>query len=133
MSQVLTITNVPLNVEHLQHANHPKSNIATGMRPIMEPLQVQDQDLANETAPASAAEGTPRTRQREVPNHQANIIIVQLTATTLLASISSGLMTVCIPRMAIDLEIAPPLYFWYVTVAQLTNMRLVAGCFFAMH
>ena len=39
-------------------------------------------------------------------------IILQLTAITFLTSISSGLMTISIPRIASDLDIQPQLYYW---------------------
>jgi hypothetical protein len=72
------------------------------------PFRVTDQDSIRGTA----FDDITTTRQREVQGARANIIIVQLTATTLLASISSGLVNVCIHRMAQDLQITPALYFW---------------------
>ena len=101
MSQVLTSTNVPSNSVHPQHRNPSASNAAAEIRPNIETLQVQDHDTAHGTA--SAETGTTGTTQREMKNSRANIVIIQLTATALLASISSGLINICIPRMAIDL------------------------------
>ena len=48
----------------------------------------------------------------EVRRSRATIIILQLTAITLLTSTSNGLLTVSIPRIASDLGIQPQLYFW---------------------
>ena len=48
----------------------------------------------------------------EVPRSRATIIILQLTAITLLTSTINGLLTVSIPRIASDLGIQPQLYFW---------------------
>ena len=48
----------------------------------------------------------------EVRRSRATIIILQLTAITLLTSTSNGLLTVSIPRIASDLGIPPQLYFW---------------------
>jgi hypothetical protein len=110
MSQVLTRTIVPLNFEHPQHRSTSASNAAAEIRPIIESLQVHDHDTAHGTA--SAERGTTGTTQREVQSSRANIVIIQLTATTLLTSFSSGLINICIPRMAIDLDIAPQFYFW---------------------
>ena len=50
--------------------------------------------------------------QPEVPRSRATIIILQLTAITLLTSTINGLLTVSIPRIASDLGIQPQLYFW---------------------
>jgi hypothetical protein len=94
---------------HPQHRNPSASNTAAAIRPNIETLQVQDHNTAHGTAPAETGTGTT---QREMKNSRANIVIIQLTATALLASISSGLINICIPRMAIDLKIAPELYFW---------------------
>ena len=54
---------------------------------------------------------TPTT-QPEVRKGQAIIVILQLTAITFLTSISTGLMTVSVPRIASDLDIRPQLYYW---------------------
>ena len=54
---------------------------------------------------------TPTTRP-EMRQSRAIIVILQLTAITALTSISSGLMTVSIPRIASDLDIQPQLYYW---------------------
>ena len=48
----------------------------------------------------------------EVPRSRATIIILQLTAITLLTSTINGLLTVSIPRIASDLGIQSQLYFW---------------------
>ena len=50
--------------------------------------------------------------QLHVRMSQAIIVILQLTAITFLTSLSSGLMTVSIPRIASDLGILPQLYYW---------------------
>ena len=110
MSQVLTSTNVPSNSVHPQHRNPSALNAVAEIRPQIETLQVQDHDTA--LGIASAQTGTTGTTQLEMKNSRANIVIIQLTATTLLTSISSGLINICIPRMAIDLDIAPQFYFW---------------------
>jgi hypothetical protein len=110
MSQVLTSTNVPSNFVHPQHRDPSASNAAAERRPKIETLQVQDHDTGHGTA--SPERGTTGTTQREVRSSRANIVIIQLTATALLTSISSGLINICIPRMAIDLDIAPQFYFW---------------------
>jgi hypothetical protein len=99
------MTIVPSGFEDNQHSS--ASNAAAEIRPIMESLQVQDHDTAHGTT--SAERGTT---QREVQSSRANIVIIQLTATALLTSFSSGLINICIPRMAIDLDIAPQFYFW---------------------
>ena len=54
---------------------------------------------------------TPTTRP-DMRQSRAIIVILQLTAITALTSISSGLMTVSIPRIASDLDIQPQLYYW---------------------
>jgi hypothetical protein len=104
------MTIVPSNFEHTQHRSPSASNEAAEIRPIIESLQVQDHDTAHGTA--SPERRTAGTMQREVQSSRANIVIIQLTATALLTSISSGLINICIPRMAIDLDIAPQFYFW---------------------
>lgn len=43
---------------------------------------------------------------------RANIVILQLSTVTFLTSVSTGLITVCIPRIAADLHIQPELYYW---------------------
>ena len=50
--------------------------------------------------------------QPEVRQSQAIVVILQLTAITFLTSMSTGLMTVSIPRIAADLAIQPQLYYW---------------------
>ena len=50
--------------------------------------------------------------QPKVRQSQAILVILQLSAITCLTSMSSGLMTVSIPRIAADLAIQPQLYFW---------------------
>lgn len=52
------------------------------------------------------------TTQPEVQQSQAIIVILQLTAVTFLTSVSTGLMTVSIPRIAADLVSRPQLYYW---------------------
>lgn len=110
MSQVITNTGVPLSVEHPQHANHSTADAADEISPAIEHLQILDQDAVYGTA--SAGTGATEITRREVQTSRTNIIIIQLTATTLLASTSSGFINICIPRMATDLKIAPALYFW---------------------
>ena len=110
MSQTLTNTIMLSNAEHPPHANPSISNDVE-ICSVIQPLQVQHQDAIYETSTVEI-EPTGADVQRPLRNSRSNIIIIQLSATALLASISSGLINVCIPRMAIDLEIAPPLYFW---------------------
>ena len=52
----------------------------------------------------------------KVTKGRAAIIIIQLTAVTFLTSISTGLTTVSIPRIAADLDIRPQLYYWLVSL-----------------
>ena len=59
---------------------------------------------------AASAESTENGRF--LGRTRAAIVIVQLTAVTFLTSISTGLITVSIPRIAGDLAIQPQLYYW---------------------
>lgn len=43
---------------------------------------------------------------------RAAIVVAQLTAVTFLTSVSTGLITVSIPKMASDLNLATQLYYW---------------------
>lgn len=52
------------------------------------------------------------TSQVELRPSQALIVIMQLTSVTFLTSMSTGLMTVSVPRIASDLNIKPQLYYW---------------------
>lgn len=52
------------------------------------------------------------TTRSEVRQSQAIVVILQLTAITFLTSMTTGLMTVSIPRIAADLAIQPQLYYW---------------------
>ena len=63
----------------------------------------------------NSADNTIQTTQPTLPEvrrSRATIIILQLTAITLLTSTVNGLLTVSIPRIASDLGIQPQLYFW---------------------
>ena len=62
--------------------------------------------------PADNAIQTTQPTLPEVRKSRATIIILQLTAITLLTSTINGLLTVSIPRIASDLGIQPQLYFW---------------------
>ena len=68
----------------------------------------------NDLQPNSAdnAIQTTQPTRPEVRRSRATIIILQLTAITLLTSTINGLLTVSIPRIASDLGIQPQLYFW---------------------
>ena len=68
----------------------------------------------NDLQPSTAdnAVQTTQTTQPEVRRSRATIVILQLTAITLLTSTINGLLTVSIPRIASDLGIQPQLYFW---------------------
>lgn len=65
---------------------------------------------ADHVAPESELPGS--TSQSEVRQSHAIIVILQLTAITVLTSITTGLMTVSVPRIASDLNIQPKLYYW---------------------
>lgn len=60
---------------------------------------------------------------------RANIIIFQLALTTFLGSLGSGMITVGIPRIAKDLNLAAELYLWPSSVYGLTSgsILLLAG------
>lgn len=51
-------------------------------------------------------------------------IIAILTGTTLVSSYSTGLLTVCLPRMARDLSLPTNLLLWYDTLAQPYTLNL---------
>ena len=65
-----------------------------------------------QSSPADNAIQTTQPTLPEVRKSRATIIILQLTAITLLTSTINGLLTVSIPRIASDLGIQPQLYFW---------------------
>jgi hypothetical protein len=121
MSELLTVTREPLNFEQLQYAEPSTQSTAAanGTRPSRGIFQIQDNGAGYGRTSVDAGSGTELSIEPDVRNIRANIVIIQLTATGLLASICSGMINVCIPRMAIDLEIAPQLYFWLVTIAYL--------------
>jgi len=52
--------------------------------------------------------------QPEVRRNHAIVVILQLTAVTFLTSITTGLITVSIPHIAVELAIQPQLYYWCV-------------------
>ena len=81
-----------------------------------EEVSVQLQNLHDTSAdhavrPTEPMLSIPITRP-DMRQSRAIIVILQLTAITALTSISSGLMTVSIPRIASDLHIQPQLYYW---------------------
>ena len=53
---------------------------------------------------------TPRRHEHSKPYVVA--ILIQLTALAFVTSITTGIMNVSIPRIAIDLAIQPQLYYW---------------------
>ena len=65
-----------------------------------------------QTNSADNAIQTTQPTLPEVRRSRATIVILQLTAITLLTSTVNGLLTVSIPRIASDLGIQPQLYFW---------------------
>lgn len=75
--------------------------------------------------PSQPAEATPRY----VSGPRANLIMGQLTVVIAMASVSTGLITTSIPRMAADLSIPPQTSFWPLSVYGLTSgaCLLVAG------
>ena len=78
------------------------------------PVQLQNlHDISADHAvqPIEPMLSIPITRP-DMRQSRAIIVILQLTAITALTSISSGLMTVSIPRIASDLDIQPQLYYW---------------------
>lgn len=64
-----------------------------------------------------------------ISHPRANIIIFQLALTTFLCSLSSGLITVGLPRIAKDLDLPDELYLWPSSVYGLTSgsVLLLAG------
>lgn len=64
-----------------------------------------------------------------ISHPRANIIVFQLALTTFLCSLSSGLITVGLPRIATDLDLSAELYLWPSSVYGLTSgsVLLLAG------
>ena len=78
---------------------------------------VQPTSTSNTTSTHHGIQGDetilPTARpQPKVRQSQAILVILQLSAIKCLTSMSSGLMTVSMPRIAADLAIQPHLYFW---------------------
>ena len=69
-------------------------------------------DSANHATRTTQSTLPTATTQSEVPRSQAIIIILQLTAITIMISTSNVLMTVSIPRIGSDPGIQPQLYYW---------------------
>ena len=99
----------PTPFELLNHGSISIPMVDTESPTLMEPFQIPNEDVVNRTR--AAGKGTTQ-QHREIHNGRANIVIMQLTTTTLLASVSSGLINVCIPRMAVDLDVTQQQYFW---------------------
>lgn len=53
-------------------------------------------------------------RSTELSKGRTVTIIATLTGTTVVSSFSTGLLTVGLPRMALDLNLPPNLLLWYV-------------------
>ena len=81
-----------------------------------EPTQLELKDLQTASTDHAISDSGPilpaSTTQAEVRPSLAIIVILQLTLVTFLTSISTGLMTVSVPRIASDLDIQPQLYYW---------------------
>jgi MFS family permease len=77
------------------------------------------------TAPANQATTIPAPAVKS----RAYLVIAQLTLVTFMTSMSSGLLTTSIPKMALDLAIPPQTYYWPLSVYGLTSgaSLLVAG------
>ena len=81
-----------------------------------EVTQLELKDLHSQPTDHATSDSEPNLQasatQRQVLPSLAIIVILQLTFVTFLTSVSTGLMTVSVPRMASDLNIQPQLYFW---------------------
>ena len=62
----------------------------------------------------------PLERSQSITAAYAALVIAQLTLTPFMNSFSTGMITVCIPRMAQDLSIPPSQYYWPMSVYSLT-------------
>lgn len=95
---------MPSILDHLELQTLQPENIsrADGLR---------DQSPTNQVGELSAPTAATITAQ-DVRKSRAVIVILQLTAVTFLTSVSSGLITVSIPRIAEDLAIQTQLYYW---------------------
>lgn len=102
MSITQTLTTVELDhISITRHASIEHSRIATTRNPSTE--DVFPLPFNTLSAPS---DGNQVTRGRII------LIIAQLVAVNVFASMSSGLLTVAIPRMAVDLDLPSQLIYW---------------------
>lgn len=101
---------------------------------IIQPLRSSDEASSSAEVQARQDYGTidPQPVPPPVsvlPHRRANIIILQVSLTTFLCSVSSGLIVVGIPRIAQDLALPAELYLWPSSVYGLTtgSVLLLAG------
>ena len=83
-------------------------------RPVNHDVSPGKHDISQPPPQTTTTAGHEATNGKQITNLRANIVVLQLATVTFLSSLSSGLITVCIPRMAIDLHIDPTLYYWSV-------------------
>jgi len=102
---------------------HDGSKAASSPAPSSDP---PDRPRLSHTHTTPAA---PTTNNHYVSHARANLITAQLTLVIAMASVSTGLITTSIPRMASDLSIPPQTSYWPLSIYGLTSgaSLLVAG------
>lgn len=149
MSTTLTESLVGPNTYDLQtitsrtSTSKARTNIHSGQinTPISLSRAVRSQDdithPSTDLSPSASSHNSPQDLSSVVeipinnflPARRANIIIVQLSLTTFLISLSTGLIVVGIPHIAVDLALPAHLYLWPSSVFGLTagSTLLLAG------
>jgi hypothetical protein len=90
------------------------------------PFNVNGNDtpsLVDDLRPINGPSNTFSAEQRETPgNGTTAIVLVTVVCVTLVSSMLSGVMTVTLPTVARELELAPSMLLWYTLPFQTSYM-----------